>query len=240
MNGVLKTVQDDKCNSLSIQNYSLDLLQQKDYWSINDILPLILQRRHVNPFNAPEMEDRVVSHEAPNHDSVEELAKRLELLIAERKCKLEGVCEIRNELYMEAFNELIRQITIDCPERGLFLASIRDEIAYSLSAFEELYDNSIGFNSKRQLSGDEGVDELTKRKEDLQRSLNEFKNKKIALTKELENLQAKQAEVETEDIKEKEQEIDFLKAQNQNLESFLQHVKTIKDPLEIKNIFDKK
>ena len=29
---------------------------------------------------------------------------------------------------METFNELIRQITIDCPKRGILLANVRDEI----------------------------------------------------------------------------------------------------------------
>ena len=29
-----------------------------------------------------------------------------------------GVCEVRSEIYAEGFNELIRQITISCPERG--------------------------------------------------------------------------------------------------------------------------
>jgi len=36
---------------------------------------------------------------------------------------------------LETFNELIRQITIDCPQRGLLLGNIRDEIEYSLECF---------------------------------------------------------------------------------------------------------
>ena len=68
---------------------------------------------------------------------------------------MKGICEIRNELYLETFNELIRQITIDCPERGFLLASIRDEIKYTLNTFENLYDNSIGFATRRENKADE-------------------------------------------------------------------------------------
>lgn len=240
MNNLLKTVKNPDSNPIDFQTYTLDLLHQKDYWLVNEILPLIFQQKHINPFADQEMQNRRISPEKPSNEAIEELAKHLETLIRDRKCKLEGVCEIRNELYMEAFNELIRQITIDCPERGLFLANIRDEIGYSLSAFEELYDNGMSFNSRRQVSADQDADILNSRKGELQQKLNTLHNERINLSKELANLHAKQAEVEIKDIAEKDQEIEFLKTQNQNLENFLQHVKTLKDPIEIKNSFEKK
>ena len=235
MNKLLKVK--ERASGEVVINKKLDanLMDKKDYWVTNDILPLLIQNKDINPFKYLELEKLKVDLTKPGNDAIEKLAKKLEELINERKCKLEGVCEIRNELYMETFNELIRHITIDCPERGILLANIRDEIQYTLSAFEELYDNELGFNSRRQVMADKDVDELLKRKNELQFKLNNFRNKKINFIKELENLDRKHAEVEEKLNKENQQEIEFLEHQNKILANFLEHVKSIKDPLEIKN-----
>lgn len=37
-----------------------------------------------------------------------------------------GICPIREELHNQCFDEIIRQVTIDCPERGLLLMRVRD------------------------------------------------------------------------------------------------------------------
>ena len=39
-----------------------------------------------------------------------------------------GICPIREELFSQCFDELIRQITIKCAERGFLLVRVRDEI----------------------------------------------------------------------------------------------------------------
>ena len=52
-------------------------------------------------------------------------------------------------MYLEVFHELIRQIALDCPERGVLLASVRDEILYSLDCYKHVYNNSIKFSVRR-------------------------------------------------------------------------------------------
>ena len=54
----------------------------------------------------------------------DELDKRLQ----QRMARETGICPIREELYEQCFDELIRQITIDCKERGLLLVQVRDEV----------------------------------------------------------------------------------------------------------------
>lgn len=39
-----------------------------------------------------------------------------------------GICPIREELYSQCFDEVIRQITINCAERGYLLVRVRDEV----------------------------------------------------------------------------------------------------------------
>jgi len=45
--------------------------------------------------------------------------------LKKREAKRSGVCPIRSEIYALAFDELIRQLCIECPERGLLLLKIR-------------------------------------------------------------------------------------------------------------------
>ena len=42
--------------------------------------------------------------------------------------RIVGICPIREELFSQCFDELIRQITINCAERGFLLVRVRDEL----------------------------------------------------------------------------------------------------------------
>ena len=45
-----------------------------------------------------------------------------------------GICPIREELFAQCFDELIRQITINCAERGHLLLRVRDEVRMTKEA----------------------------------------------------------------------------------------------------------
>jgi dynein light intermediate chain len=47
------------------------------------------------------------------------LALKLQQKLKERQARVKGICDVRYEIYDEAFNELIRQVAINCPERGI-------------------------------------------------------------------------------------------------------------------------
>ena len=46
-----------------------------------------------------------------------------------------GICPKREELFAQCFDELIRQITINCAERGFLLVRVRDEIKMTIQAY---------------------------------------------------------------------------------------------------------
>ena len=46
-----------------------------------------------------------------------------------------GICPIRENLFQQCFDELIRQITINCAERGFLLVRVRDEFRSQLNAY---------------------------------------------------------------------------------------------------------
>ena len=56
----------------------------------------------------------------------------LDQRLRERQARETGICPVRRELYQQGFDELIRQVTIECAERGLLLLRVRDEINMTL------------------------------------------------------------------------------------------------------------
>ena len=65
-------------------------------------------------------------------------------------------------------DEIIRQVTINCTERGLLLLRIRDEIAMSMEAYETLYCSSVAFGLRKALQAQEGKENLHERVKNLE------------------------------------------------------------------------
>ena len=79
----------------------------------------------------------------------------LEEILSQRQAKKTGVCSIKEEVFTNVFDEVIRQETINCPERGLMvtqvafgqyirvrahceLARCRDQLKLTLMAYRTL------------------------------------------------------------------------------------------------------
>ena len=91
------------------------------------------------------------------------LQDELEKKLQERQARETGICPIREELYAQCFDELIRQITINCAERGFLLVRVRDEIKMTIQAYQTLYDSSIAYGMKKALVGESKKDEMKNR-----------------------------------------------------------------------------
>ena len=101
-----------------------------------------------------------VSHSKAEREDVVKLKEALDQALEHRQARTEGICPIREELFSQAFDELIRQVTINCPERGLLLMRVRDEHKMSLAAYQTLYHSSLDFGKRKMLEAEEGMDEL--------------------------------------------------------------------------------
>ncbi|EER02005.1 28 kDa inner dynein arm light chain, axonemal, putative [Perkinsus marinus ATCC 50983] len=80
-----------------------------------------------------------------------ELDKKLQ----ERQARETGICPVREDLYAQAFDELIRQMTISCAERGLLALRVRDEVRMTVSAYQSLYESSIAFGIRKALMAEQ-------------------------------------------------------------------------------------
>lgn len=52
-------------------------------------------------------------------------------------------------------DEVIREVTINCAERGLLLVRIRDEINMTIAAYQTLFESSIAFGMRKALSAEQ-------------------------------------------------------------------------------------
>ena len=63
-------------------------------------------------------------------------------------------------MYSQCFDELIRQSTINCAERGLLMLRVRDELRMTLLAYQTLYESSIAFGIRKALKAEAGKAEM--------------------------------------------------------------------------------
>ena len=65
------------------------------------------------------------------------LHKNLQTQMKVRGAKESGICPIREELYNECFEEIIRQVTINCLQRGDLLNTIKLEMNYEINYYRQ-------------------------------------------------------------------------------------------------------
>lgn len=58
------------------------------------------------------------------------------VIMSDMQARETGICPVREELYAQCFDELIRQVTINCAERGLLLLRVRDEMRMTVAAYQ--------------------------------------------------------------------------------------------------------
>ena len=85
---------------------------------------------------------------------------KLDERLQARQARESGICPVREDLYSQALDELIRQVTVECPERGILLLRIRDEVRLTIAAYSVLYDSSITFGMRKTLQAEQGSTEL--------------------------------------------------------------------------------
>lgn len=94
---------------------------------------------------------------------VSQLQEKLDLQLKQRQAREKGMCSVRRELYTQCFDELIRQVTINCAERGLLLLRVRDEIRMTIAAYQTLYESSVAFGLRKALQAEQGKSDMEKK-----------------------------------------------------------------------------
>ncbi|XP_077458446.1 axonemal dynein light intermediate polypeptide 1-like isoform X2 [Stigmatopora argus] len=98
----------------------LEEIKQKNENILNVIFPP-RQWEHANK----EWVQRVCG-EASTRLDVVNVEEELDKMLLQTRAMETGICPLRRQLYTECFDELIRQVVLICPERGLLILRISD------------------------------------------------------------------------------------------------------------------
>ena len=104
------------------------------------------------------------------------LQDSLDHKLQSRQARDTGICPIREELYSQCFDELIRHITINCAERGFLLVRVRDEIKMTIQAYQSLYESSIAYGMRKALMSEQKKNEMQTNITQLRQACDELEN----------------------------------------------------------------
>ncbi|EDQ87594.1 uncharacterized protein MONBRDRAFT_33249 [Monosiga brevicollis MX1] len=152
------------------------------------------------------------------------LQEQLDGKLQQRQARETGICPVRRELYSQVFDELIRQVTVECAERGLLLLRVRDELRMTLAAYQTLYESSVAFGMRKALQAEAGkgdmageIDQLKQENADLQAEVMKLKAK-------CEEIEQREKERRATEQRQHEEELQFLKRTNQQLKTQLESI----------------
>ncbi|KFG40479.1 putative axonemal dynein light chain p33 [Toxoplasma gondii p89] len=124
-----------------------------------------------------------------------------------------GICPIRYELLLQCFDELIRHVAIQGPERALLLLRLKEEVRVTIAAYEALSEACVNFSSRKQLQSEIAVGDREQRIAVLEEENSRLRAKVASLKRQAEAVEAREA-TRLQVLRAKHQaEIEFLNQQ---------------------------
>ncbi|KAF4681905.1 Dynein, axonemal, light intermediate chain 1 [Perkinsus olseni] len=148
----------------------------------------------------------------------QELDKRLQ----ERQARETGICPVREDLYGQAFDELIRQMTIICAERGLLALRVRDEVRMTIAAYQSLYESSIAFGIRKALMAEQRRFNEKQETEELTADIERLENDVKAMEQRIVDAQEGGEAKRSENQRQHEEEVERLRKENTQLKEQLE------------------
>ena len=152
------------------------------------------------------------------------LQEQLDLRLQQRGARQTGLCPIREELYEQAFNELIRQVTINCAERGLLLLRVRDELRMSLAAYRTLYEGQAAFGMRKALQAEQRKMDMHAQVRALENERQELTQQVAELTQKCEMIKRREEDRRLADMKKNADEIELFRKTHANYTQQLQNL----------------
>jgi len=152
------------------------------------------------------------------------LQAALDRKLQQRQARETGICPIREELYAQCFDELTRQVTINCAERGLLLLRVRDEIRMAISSYQTLYESSIAYGMRKALQAEQNKVNLQEEQATLERECADLEKQATELQNNIEEIDRSE-KLKMEQLEQKHnEEIESLKKHNDSLKVELERL----------------
>lgn len=150
----------------------------------------------------------------------------LDAAFIERQARTVGVCSVREELYSQTFDEVIRQVTLRLPERGLALLRVRDQLRMTLAGYRTLYNSSAQFGASKATSACDGMPQRSTEIDTLTTEIDKLKAQKLELERVCQAAEASFTEQRSKRLAKQQQEREALLYQNSQLQTFVSHADT--------------
>ncbi|KAF4712145.1 Dynein, axonemal, light intermediate chain 1 [Perkinsus olseni] len=171
-------------------------------------------------------EDRLwvqyVSSTPATRSDVVALQQELDKRLQERQARETGICPVREDLYGQAFDELIRQMTIICAERGLLALRVRDEVRMTIAAYQSLYESSIAFGIRKALMAEQRRFNEKQETEELTADIERLENDVKAMEQRIVDAQEGGEAKRSENQRQHEEEVERLRKENTQLKEQLE------------------
>lgn len=169
-----------------------------------------------------------VSIAPATRSDVVKLQTQLDSLLQQRKARNTGICPIRSELYAQCFDEIIRQITIDCSARGRLLVRVRDELRMTIQSYQSLYESAIAWGMRKVIKVEQKKDAIEEQNQTLREEKRSLETKVSDLQAKIAFLEKNSVEVRAERQKQFAEETAVLKRQNAQIKSQLDQMLSTK------------
>jgi len=184
--------------------------------TVEDILGAILPPREFQGPDGMTMMQLVSPQPASRLDVIQ-LQESLDNRLVQRRAREAGLCAVRYELHAEVFDELIRQVTVNCPERGLLLLRVRDDFRTTVASHKALYENGINFALRKAAVADEGAQRLRDTISRLKHEKAELEARKQTLQNQMDVFEKQSHEDRLAEEQKREQETEYFKKSIQQL-----------------------
>lgn len=116
-----------------------------------------------------------VCRNASTLSDVHKLETKLELGLRKSRALEVGLCNKRRVLYDQLFDELIREITIECGERGILLFRVRENFRRMFNDFSNIYLSGNAYGLRTLLINEREKKEKIERIESLKIQIDSLK-----------------------------------------------------------------
>ncbi len=140
----------------------------------------------------------------------DELDKRMQA----KEARETGICPKREELFAQCFDELIRQITINCAERGFLLVRVRDEIKMTIQAYQTLYESSIAYGMRKALMAEQKKNQMQSDIKQLEDTCERLQRENKDMEQQIEDMIRKDEEDRLTEQKAHEDKVNYLNELN--------------------------
>lgn len=170
-----------------------------------------------SPTRAETVSVQTVSAAPASREDVMALHATLRERLEARRARASGLCGIRRSIYIDLFSELVRQVTIEEPARGLLLARVRENEEHALQVHAGLLREGENFVASKLLQDTQSMAVLQERLSDLRKDKTQLEVRRHDLQDARQELERRFEEQRQTRRAQQQDELNYLRRANQQL-----------------------